>query len=157
MSGPINDFVFGPNGNVYATTALDELVEISTSTGMVLDVLSSTLANPGPLTFLADGSVVVRDGAGLQRFSESGEFLGVFNSATVNHFTVGPDGNVYATSPTNTILVFDGVTGASLGTFAATPANPSLLAFRPVPEPGSGAVVVAGLACLVAARRPTSP
>jgi sugar lactone lactonase YvrE len=39
-SAAVNDFVFGPNGNIYATTAFDEVVEIRPSDGVLLDVLT---------------------------------------------------------------------------------------------------------------------
>ena len=111
------------------------------------------MRNPGPLLFLADGSVLVRGAAGVQWFAESGTNLGTFTTALVNDMTLGPDGNVYATDPSDAILVYDGLTGASLSKFSDTPLNPSALAFRPVPEPSSALLVGSGLAILVAARR----
>ena len=145
VSVPLNDFVFGPNGNIYATSALDAVVEIRPSDGVIVDTLTTAVLNPGPLLFLADGSLLVREAAGVQRFSESGAFLGTFTSSLVNDMTLGPNGKVYATDPSDTVLVFDGLSGALLSTFASTPPNPSSLAFRPIPEPSTALMLALGL------------
>ena len=79
--------------------------------------------------------------------------LGLFTSMVLNEFTLGPDGIVYATTPSDSIARFDATSGAFLGTFAATSQNPSHLAFRPIPEPSTALLTGLGLAILGARRR----
>jgi sugar lactone lactonase YvrE len=152
-TGAFNDFVFGENGNIFATTAFDAIIELNGMTGLLVGTLATGLSNPNSLAFLPDGTLLVGDGSGMLQYSGTGTFLGLFNAAIPNDFVVGPDGNLYTTDPSDSVLAYDSVTGALQGTFAVTPLNPSALAFRPIPEPSTASLVALGLVGIAAARR----
>lgn len=91
-------------------------------------------------------------GADLGSFIPDGDSLPVDPTLQV----IGPDGNLYiSSSASDEVLRYDGISGEFIGSFAfgGGVLDPRGLVF--VPEPGTGALLGAGLAGLVAfTRRP---
>lgn len=67
-----------------------------------------------------------------------------FSPLLANDMALGPDGHLYVTAASDTVMVLDGATGAVLGTYDSPP-NPAAIGFRPVPEPGPFLPVVLGM------------
>ena len=130
---PLSDFVLSPSGMLFGTTSTNLIVEIDPANGSALTIASG-LANPGPIAFLGDGTLVVRDSYGLQRFGIDGFAFGLFSSVIANDMALGPDGNLYITHSSDSVMVLHRATGEVLATYS-TPASPSSIAFRSVSEP----------------------
>ena len=126
---------FGADGNLY-TAEGNGIRRFNGNTGQDLGyfVPSSTngLNSIVGLVFQPiTNDLLVTDGKRINRYDETtGVFLGAFNAAAASAYALrdplfGPDGNLYIDNAVGggawTIERFDGVTGASLGTFVSQP------------------------------------
>ena len=135
---PEGSFLFGPDGNLYATSfnffspnrANDAVLRYDGTTGAFINTFvqpSSVLLGPHGLTFGPDGNLYVStffSNSVLRYNGTTGAFLGAFvpagsgglNGAT--NLVFGPDGNLYVSSlRTDSVLRYNGTTGAFLGAF----------------------------------------
>jgi hypothetical protein len=125
---------FGPDGHLYYTQNVsDNIVRRDGATGALI------------------GEFVPHQSGGL------GSSLGL---------SFGPDGNLYAGSRADaSVLRFDGTTGAFIDAFVASGSGglvePGGILFTedlaPVPEPGTGFLLSAGLAALIRSLRRSAP
>ena len=119
--------MFGPDGNLYVSSATDQVLRYDGQSGAVLGVFAQGdgLADPAGLAFGPDGNLYVASGgsdAVLRYDGTSGAFIDSFaaNPALVAPagLTFGPDGNLYVASGGNASIVrFDGSSGAFVDVF----------------------------------------
>ena len=141
----------GPDGNLYVSSnGTNQVLRYDARTGAFIDVFASGggLTKPSALTFGPDGNLYVNSqgtNAVLRYDGATGRFMDMFAtgdpgdpSDQINQdstgLTFGPDGNLYINShKTDSVLRFDGKTGAPRGVFAAGPElqQPAGLAFGP--------------------------
>lgn len=179
--GPI-DLAFGPDGNLYVTTFDDDrILKIDGHTGAVLGNKTGPAGiGFGPAAFGLDGKLYaialdLSTFAGtVYRYDPLSDALSLFIAAgagglqSPGGITFGPDGNLLVSSlpfdlsvndVSSTILKYNGLTGAPLGTVVG-PGNGLNIPFfiitaaTPVPEPGTLTLVcTALLLAFVVARR----
>jgi outer membrane protein assembly factor BamB len=170
VGSPLTDGVglaFGADGNLYVSSYDTNRVLRFDALGAYIDEFATAPLNVGDITFGPDGNLyayispypggpgvgdVMRfdgtTGASLGSFIPAGDFHPGTNEGFL---AFGPDGNLYvADFHTDQVLRYDGSTGAYLGAFASGGGldGPRGLAF--VPEPGAGALLVAGAAFVAA-------
>jgi streptogramin lyase len=141
----------GPDGNLYVSSnGTDAVFRYDGRNGAFIDSFASGggLTKPSALVFGPDGSLYVNSqgtNAVLRYDGKSGRFMDTFAAGDqgdprdqVNQdstgLVFGPDGNLYINShKTDSVLRFDGKTGAPMGVFAAGPElqQPSGLVFGP--------------------------
>ncbi len=148
----VNDFVVSSSGRIVAATAADELVEIDIDSGAV-SLLSAAVLNPGRVILHPSGDLLVKDGNGVHRFGPTGTAFGTFTTLPINHMTVGPNGDIYASTPADSIVRLDGATGTVVEEWTGIGMNPGLLAFRPIPEPSTALLLGVGLAGMAVRRK----
>lgn len=135
---------FGPDENLYVTDAWTSSIwRYNGSTGDFIDIFvpsgSGGLGEPHGLAFSPDGGALMVSGdlnSDILKFSATtGMFQGTFTASDAQgsgQIAFGPDGHLYAARTFEGVVSrYDGVTGASLGTFASASAmsNPFGLAF----------------------------
>jgi glucose/arabinose dehydrogenase len=164
-SSGLNDpsgLAFDGSGNLYAANIVTSTIEEFSSSGGVLSsngtvFASSGLSGPQGLAFDKNGNLYVANYANdtIEEFSPSGGVLSsngtVFASSGVNHPTglaFDSAGNLYvANTGNNTIEEFN---SSGVGTvFASGLDNPRSLAFQPVPEPSTWALLAMGSVALL--------
>jgi WD40 repeat protein len=139
--------VFGPDGNFYVSDSdHDTVLRYNGSTGAFIDafVPAGNAEDPAGLVFGPDGNLYVASssapGAVLRFNGTTGASLGEFVTAgsgglsDPEELTFGPDGNLYvASGDTDSVLEYDGTTGAFIRTFASGNglSSPRGLAFGP--------------------------
>jgi DNA-binding beta-propeller fold protein YncE len=163
---------FGPDGNLYVVSYNNASVLRYSPAGTFLNTFvaprSGGLFTPDDLLFGPDGNLYVTGGtfpnAGVMRYNgTTGAFLGQFASAGANNAPIdmayGPDGNLYVTvgGAENAVLRFNGQTGALIDHFVTSGSgglqNPFGIAFSPVPEPSTVALLAAATGFMLARRR----
>jgi len=165
-----NDFVFGPDSNLYIAAGGDVL-RYDRTTGAFLGLFAGGIGgNFTGLVFGPDGNLYVSAtfygsfSGPVERFDGvTGAFIDVFAGPGGGPFLpgdliFGPDGNLYVSSTdTDSVKRYDGRTGAFLGDFVLPGSgglvNPTDLLFTPsavIPEPGKTLTLLsAGLLGLI--------
>jgi sugar lactone lactonase YvrE len=163
---------FGPDGNLYVVSYNNGSVLRYSPAGTFLNtfVTPGTVSTPSDLLFGPDGNLYVTGAtlphSGVLRYNgTTGAFLGQFATVGANgiaptDMAYGPDGNLYVTvqgAYADGVLRFNGQTGALIDNFV-TPGsgglqNPFGIAFSPVPEPSTVALLAVATGCMLARRR----
>jgi DNA-binding beta-propeller fold protein YncE len=148
----ISDDNQGPGTGIFRFAA-DGSHKTLFATGATLD--------PRGLAFDSNGLLYVANpyDNSIRRFASDGTDLGIFANTGLNApfaLAFDADGNLYVSNQLGGGIRHFSASGADLGTFAVVttpaPANPVGLAFSPVPEPGSLALLaMGGIACLARA------
>jgi sugar lactone lactonase YvrE len=138
------EMAIGPDGNLYVSDwANDRVLRFSGNTGALIGTFvtsgSGGLVAPSGLTFGPDGNLYVasQDTDSVLRYNGmAGAFMDKFAATpqgyVINGITFGPDSNLYVcvASSGGSVQRYNGVTGASLGTFIDNNRNlPDDLAF----------------------------
>ncbi|MCH7686710.1 MAG: hypothetical protein IH899_08530 [Planctomycetes bacterium] len=123
--------IFGPDDKLYVTdSANNSVVRFNGTTGTFIDNFvpggTGGLSKPHGLQFDGSDLLVASTGSHeILRYDSTGDFLDAFVTArdggqgSPRDLVFGPGGNLYVTSgATESILRFDGVTGASQGEFS---------------------------------------
>ena len=156
LSSP-GGLVFGPDNNLYVVNPYSNaILRFNGTTGAPMGVFAAGngLAFPRTLTFGPDHNLYVGNGffngvGGVLRFDgATGAFIDNFvpnhsgGLDTTADLTFGTDGRLYVVSEgTRSILCYNSVTGAFLGTIGTTRGNPYGILFRagvlqpPIPVP----------------------
>lgn len=130
LDGPDAGLTFGPDGHLYVPSYFtDQVLRFDGGSGAFLDdfvsVQEGGLQRPRMLVFRSDGVLFVSGDTSnsVHRYDRAGAFMDRFFSfVRVTGFGISPlDGNVYATSVrSNSVVRFDGTTGARIDTFVAS-------------------------------------
>lgn len=152
---------FGPGGDLFVNS-LNGIRRFNGITGASLG--DFVLPGAGGLTgvtdfvFVPGGNLLVSGGSGgandkiLQYDPVTGAFIGVFTQGNglnlPKGMTLGPDGNLYVASGSNSILKFDATSGSFLGPFVPMTAHgsPTYLTFTPFPVPEPSSIILGSLA-----------
>jgi streptogramin lyase len=148
------DLAFGPDGNLYVTgNHSHNVVRFNGLTGALMGVVTS-VAGPTELAFGPDGFLYVgSNGTQMVRridpnTGSGGPFATLNLNGEVGDLVFGPDGNLWVAADrggalSDSILRYDGSTGAFLGNFAnvGSGTNRNLgitfMPQAPIPEPAS--------------------
>ena len=163
-------FTFGPDGNLYVTSAFNGQVRrYDGTTGVFIDVFARVGCqppmfpmlcdgNPWDVTFGPDGNLYVSSLFGVERHDGlSGTFIDVFAAEGRFGIGFGPDGNLYA-SRGDQVLRYNGATGAFIDALSGGGlAGASFLTFRTVPEPSTLWLLSAAVVGLFAVSRRVAP
>jgi hypothetical protein len=145
LSSPVG-LAYGSDNNLYVTSyGSNQLLRYNGTTGAFIDVVSSNLSSPEGITLGPDGKLYIATFGTNEVLQYDGSSLNSFVTAASGGLSkpryalFGPDANgdgkqdLYVTSEgNNTILCYDGVSGAFIKTFATIPTGqrgPFWLAF----------------------------
>lgn len=161
---------FGPDGNLYVASYDNGSVLRYSPAGTFLStfIAPRNIFTPDDLLFGPDGNLLVTgatfSNAGVIRYSgTTGALLGPFAVAAINYAYIdmayGPDGNLYVTvqGAEDAVFRFNGQTGALIDHFVTSGSggleNPFGIAFSPVPEPSTVALLAVATGFMLARRR----
>ena len=126
LSGPRN-LIFGPDGNLYVSSnGSNKVLIYDGATGAFLRVFPGAgIAGPRGIAFQGGDIYIVNELQNqILHYKLSGTFLGPFasdsNLQAPREIIFGPDGNLYASSSDNNVVLrYNASTGASMGVFAS--------------------------------------
>jgi DNA-binding beta-propeller fold protein YncE len=133
--GQPGKLTFGPDGNCYvigssnASQSATRILRYNGTNHLFMDCFIADAGRPRDIAFGKDGHLYVADAdRGIVRYNAvTGEFENIFvplgseGLPDVRYFTLGPDGNIYASTwSSNAVSRFDGSTGQFLGYFIAS-------------------------------------
>jgi hypothetical protein len=147
---------FGPGGDLFVNS-LNSIKRFHGLTGAPLGDFvapgAGGLTGVTDFLFVPGGNLLVSGSSGgandkiLEYDPISGAFIGVFAEGNglnlPKGMTLGPEGDLYVASGTNSILKFNAMTGSFLGPFVPTTAHgtASYLTFTPFPVPEPSSVI----------------